>query len=272
MKVSVIIPSYNRARTLGRALDSVFAQTHKNLEVIVVDDGSTDGTDGLVKNYDVIYHKTKNRGVSAARNAGFSLSRGEWIALLDSDDEWLPHKIETQLEFARKNPGLSLVHGEEIWVRNGRRVNPMKKHQKSGGWIFEKCLPLCLISPSAAFIKRHLWHEMGGFDEEFIVCEDYDLWLKVTSLYEVGFVEDPLIIKYGGHDDQLSARYKAMDYWRVRALERILEIRELSIEQRNAVLEVMLQKAAILKQGYLKHHNTENLAYVEKVLTTYAGA
>ena len=213
--ISVIIPTFNRAHVLLKAIDSVLKQTYKNFEVIVVDDGSTDGTTELLSSYikegKILYLKQENKGVSSARNFGVKSSKGDWLAFLDSDDEWLKHKLQKQVELLTERPDLRLVHGEELWVRNGKRVNQKKIHQKFGGFIYEKCLPLCLISPSAVMIERKLYEEMGGFDEEFTVCEDYDLWLKITSLYEVGFVSDPIIYKYGGHEDQLSHKYFAMD-------------------------------------------------------------
>ena len=111
---------------------------------------------------------------------------------------------------------------------------------------------------------------MGLFDEEFVVCEDYDLWLKITSLHPVGFVEDPIIVKHGGHSDQLSTRYKGMDYWRVRALERILKIRQFSPERTKLVVSELTKKALILKKGYIKHNNAGNLAYIQSVLERFA--
>ena len=276
VKVSVIIPTYNRAHLLERAIDSVFHQTWQNLELLIIDDESNDQTQELVEKKRALapiplkYWKRPHRGVSAARNWGIRQARGEWVAFLDSDDEWTPQKLERQFQLLERFPGLKLVHGEEIWIRSGRRVNPKNIHQKFGGDIFEKCLPRCLISPSATLIKKSLLWEMGLFDEEFPVCEDYDLWLKVTSLYPVGFVEDPIIVKYGGHADQLSRRYKSMDYWRVRALERILKIRKFSPERHTQVVTEMVKKAGILKAGHIKHNNPNNLAYIESVLERFS--
>lgn len=269
MKVSVIIPTFNRAHTLARAIDSVLGQSHENFELIIVDDGSTDNTVELLKSYGekLKYFTTENKGVSAARNFGVKNSDGRWLAFLDSDDEWLPEKLAKQLELLIHFPNLPLIHGEEIWVRNGKRVNQKKKHKKAGGSIYQMCLPLCCISPSAAIIKREVYQELGGFDEEFVVCEDYDLWLKITSLHEVGFVPTPIINKYGGHEDQLSSKYKAMDLWRVRAMNRILDIRELQTSDREATIEELLRKINILKLGYTKHGNVEHLDELNRYLT-----
>ncbi len=273
--ISIIIPTYNRAQYLVRAIDSVLKQSYRNWELIIIDDASDDRTEEIIasylKNPQITYQKLPfNKGVSHARNRGVDKALGEWIAFLDSDDEWLPHKLQEQLTLWHERPDLRVIHGEEIWIRAGKRVNQKKIHQKFGGQIFEKCLPLCLISPSCVMLEKSLYLEMGGFDEDFIVCEDYDLWLKITSLYEVGFVKDPIIKKYGGHEDQLSARYRAMDFYRVKALERILRIRELGDEWEKAVCAIMVKKASILKQGYIKHNNNENLAYVDSLLKRFS--
>ncbi len=273
--VSVIIPTYNRAHVLERAINSVFKQTFRDFELIIIDDGSDDDTPKLLEkicaqNQNCISYAIENSGVSKARNIGVEKSSGEWVAFLDSDDEWLPHKLERQMSFISHHKNVPLVHGEEIWVRNGKRVNPKKKHQKFGGDIFLKCLPLCVISPSASIMKKNIYLEMGGFDESFPVCEDYDLWLKITSLYPVGFIKDPIITKYGGHEDQLSRKYFAMDFWRVRALKNILQQRTFSEEIKKDVIEEILYKANILKQGYIKHQNHENLAFILEVIEEFS--
>ena len=271
--ISVIIPTFNRASVLARAIDSVLNQTFRPIELIIVDDGSSDETESLVAKYEnplIQYIKTENRGVSAARNTGIKKSAGDWIALLDSDDEWLSERLERQITLLNDEPKLRFVHGEEIWIRRGKRVNQKKIHQKFGGFIFERCLPLCLISPSASLIEKSLLFEMGGFDEEYIVCEDYDLWLKITSLYPVGFIKEPIIVKHGGHEDQLSGQYKAMDYWRVRSMDRILEIRDLDTSQIPVVKSEILRKCEILRMGYLKHENLENLTFIESLLEKHS--
>ncbi len=277
MKISVIVPVFNRPALILRALNSILEQTHRPYEMIVVDDGSTDNTYSVLEAYQRsldlkefslhVLRLDRNHGVSFARNRGIQRATGDWIALLDSDDQWLPKRLELQVELLEREPHLQLVHGEEIWIRSGVRVNPHKKHLKEGGRIFSRSTELCLISPSAVLLRKSLWKEMGGFDETFPVCEDYDLWLKVTSLYEVGFVSQPIIMKYGGHTDQLSRRTVAMDYWRVRSLNRILEIRNLGPDEERVVLGVIIQKSQILCRGYKKHDNRAHLSEVEEILT-----
>jgi glycosyltransferase involved in cell wall biosynthesis len=257
MRISVIIPSYNRGHTLERALQSVFAQTSPVDEVILVDDGSTDASTEMVgaKFPGVKILRQSNRGVSAARNRGIRAAAFEWIALLDSDDCWLEHKIERIRGAARLHPDINLYHSDEIWMRRGRRVNPMQKHRKSGGWIFRRCLPLCAISPSATVIRKATLLEIGLFDENLPACEDYDLWLRFCHRYPVHYIDEPLIVKHGGHDDQLSRRYAAMDRFRVRALLGLLETGSLSAGDYQAAAVELRTRLEILVDGAHKHGN-----------------
>ncbi len=273
--ISVIIPSYNRAHTLKRALDSVLAQTRPADEIIVIDDGSTDNTEQLIKQHypQTIYIKQTNQGVSAARNRAIEIATGKWLALLDSDDEWLPKKLETQLALLNQQPdylcppsGYKLIHSDEIWIRNGVRVNQMKKHAKSGGWIFENCLPLCAISPSAAMIHKDLFTELGLFDEELPACEDYDLWLRITARYPVLYCEEPLILKYGGHEDQLSQQHWGMDRFRIRALVKCLNDESLEHDNRAAAQTILNKKLNIVLKGARKHNNPSLINELENLL------
>ena len=192
--ITVIIPTSNRAHTLSRALDSVFVQTLQPHEVIVVDDGSKDHTEMILKRYPALrVIRQQNLGVSAARNKGISQAESDWIALLDSDDEWLPNKLEKQW-FALVEKKALFCHTDEIWVRNGIRVNPMKKHQKHGGMIYKKCLPFCVISPSSSLFHNSVLKDVGMFDETLEVGEDYDLWLRICSKYPILYIPEKLII------------------------------------------------------------------------------
>ncbi len=269
MDITVIIPTHNRAHTLERALRSVFDQTRAPTEVLVVDDGSTDHTEGLIRTRfpDCRYIRQQNRGVSHARNRGIRASRGPWIAFLDSDDEWLPDKLAAQVRALAGRPDYRICHTEEIWIRKGVRVNAMKKHAKSGGRIFRKCLPLCVISPSSVILQRSLLDEIGLFDEDLPACEDYDLWLRICARYPVLFLEHPMIIKHGGHRDQLSRRYWGMDRFRIQALEKIMEAPELSPGDQLAVTNMLIHKTGILALGARKRQNWEPARrYSEKQL------
>lgn len=252
--VSVIIPTYNRCTMLREAVESVLGQTFQDLELIVVDDGGGDSTAQLLAGYGnrIKVIRTSRHGVSAARNTGARGAAGRWLAFLDSDDIWLPEKLECQLEAHNKQQEKKFSHTDEIWVRHGRRVNPMKKHGKRGGEIFEWCLPMCRISPSSAMIDAKLFWRLGGFDTRYRVCEDYEFWLRLTAREQVLFVDQPLLIKRGGHEDQLSSSHWGFDRWRVRALRGVITSGSLDSGQRLAALEELLRKAAVLEKGYAK--------------------
>ena len=256
---------------LPRSIDSVLGQTHAPDEVIVVDDGSTDGTvDFLSRAYpDVRVLEQRNAGVSAARNKGITNAHGQWIALLDSDDVWLPQKLERQLEALSQHPGFRLVHCDEIWFRNGVRVNPMNKHKKQGGFIFNHCLALCCISPSAVLIESTLFSEVGRFDAGLPACEDYDLWLRICAREPVLYVDEPLLKKYGGHADQLSRKHWGMDRFRVRALEKILASNVLSERNRSAAEAMLIEKAAILANGAEKRGRSDLVAAYRRIISRY---
>ncbi len=257
--ISVVIPVYNRRQWIGRALRSVLGQDWTQREVIVVDDASDDGTpDAVAREFGdqvQLLVLPQNRGVSAARNAGMAQARGEWLAFLDSDDEWLPTKLTKQMAGLAES-GLGICHTEEIWIRHGVRVKQHKHHQKYGGDIFLRALALCLMSPSSIIIHRDLFAQVDGWDESYPACEDYELFLRLTARHEVVFIDDPLIRKYGGHDDQLSRAHYAMDRFRVRALDGILHsCPELAPDKREAARKMLLKKAGIVHKGALKHDN-----------------
>ena len=249
--ISAVIPTYQRAALLPRALESVRRQTRPADEVIVVDDGSTDHTAELVRRRfpEARCLCQPNRGVSAARNLGIEEAAGRWIALLDSDDAWRPEKLERQLAAIAAAPGNRVCHTDEIWIRDGRRVNPGRRHAKAGGWIFRHCLPLCAISPSSALIHRSVFSEVGGFDETLPACEDYDLWLRISARYPLLLVDQPLVEKYGGHSDQLSRTVPGLDRYRIRALVKILEQGRLGPEDHAAAVAMLEQKCRIWAGG-----------------------
>ena len=262
LTVSVVIPTFNRKEKLRKALDSVLLQYGVPFEVIVIDDGSTDGTREMLQEIypSVNYLYQSNQGPAAARNRGIEASRGEWIAFLDSDDEWLPGKLQAQLNFFAAHPEYPICQTEEIWIRNGTRVNPMKKHKKYGGMIFEKCLALCLISPSAVMIHRNLFDEVGLFDESLPACEDYDLWLRIAAKYPVGLIEKPYVMKYGGHQDQRSREFPAMDRFRIYSLKKILNSGTLNASQETAAREMLEEKSRIYMEGAKKRGKYETLS------------
>ena len=257
-KISVVIPTLNRINTLQRALDSVINQTYKPAEIIVVDNGSSDGTlKFLREQYPKITILTENKiGVSSARNKGIKKSINQWIALLDSDDAWHPRKLEIQtsmLNSALKE--YNLIHTDEVWFRNNKHINQMKKHKKQGGYIFERCLSLCCISPSSVLFKKNILDKVGLFDESLPVCEDYDMWLKICSSEEVLFAQDKLTYKYGGHKDQLSKSYWGMDRFRIKSIENIIKNFDLTYKQKKQAKRELIKKLKIIINGAFKRNN-----------------
>ena len=257
-KISVVIPTLNRINTLQRALDSVINQTYKPAEIIVVDNGSSDGTlKFLREQYPKITILTEKKiGVSSARNKGIKQSINQWIALLDSDDAWHPRKLEIQtsmLDSALKE--YNLVHTDEVWFRNNKHINQMKKHKKQGGYIFERCLSLCCISPSSVLFKKNILDKVGLFDESLPVCEDYDMWLKICSSEEVLFAQDKLTYKYGGHKDQLSKSYWGMDRFRIKSIENIIKNFDLTYKQKKQAKKELIKKLKIIINGAFKRNN-----------------
>ncbi len=271
--VSVIIPTYNRESLVLRAIRSVIAQSYENWELIIIDDGSSDRTSKVIQDFLTNWHgsqkihtlTTDNHGVSYARNRGAEVATGDWLAFLDSDDEWLPNKLALQIPLTEKH---SFVHSEEIWQRGDVVVKKLAKHTKGGGQIFAQCVEICCISPSTVLMSRALFEQQLGFREDFTVCEDYELWLRITARQEVGFVAEPSIIKHGGRQDQLSVRYHSMDYFRVKALVPFLVDQNLTAAQRLLVAESICKRCEYLIKGYNKHANDLHRTEVEAWQTT----
>ena len=259
-EISVIIPTYNRCDLLKRAINSVIKQTITPKEIIIVDNGSTDQTYQMVSSLfpEINYFIEKKRGVSAARNKGILESKSKWIAFLDSDDAWKPTKLEKQMEFSIFNQDkYRIIHTDETWYRNKKFLNQLKKHKKSGGNIFKNSLQLCCISPSSVVLKKQIFDDYGLFDENLEVCEDYDMWIRITAKEEVGFLDSPLVLKYGGHSDQLSKKFWGMDRFRIKSLEKNLKNEHFSKSQKINVLDTLIEKLTIVSDGALKRGNKE---------------
>ena len=259
-EISVIIPTYNRCDLLKRAINSVIKQTITPKEIIIVDNGSTDQTYQMVSSLfpEINYFIEKKRGVSAARNKGILESKSKWIAFLDSDDAWKPTKLEKQMEYSVFNQDkYRIIHTDETWYRNKKFLNQLKKHKKSGGNIFKNSLQLCCISPSSVVLKKQIFDDYGLFDENLEVCEDYDMWIRITSKEEVGFLDSPLVLKYGGHSDQLSKKFWGMDRFRIKSLEKNLKNEHFSKSQKINVLDTLIEKLTIVSGGALKRGNKE---------------
>jgi glycosyltransferase involved in cell wall biosynthesis len=264
-RVTVIIPIFNREHLLERSLGSVLSQTVRDIEVLVVDDHSDTPLDAAIEGFAdprvTLLRLPARSGVSLARNAGIKRARAPFIAFLDSDDAWLAQKLAAQLAFLDAHPAIPLVHTEEIWIRGGVRVNPKRYHQKSGGRIFVPSLRRCLISPSAAMLRKQAFSDFGAFDPALPVCEDYDLWLRITCRSDIGFIETPLVVKYGGHADQLSAALPAMDRYRIQSMLKLVRETALRSDDLKEVWTVIHEKASVLLQGATKRNLPEAALY-----------
>ncbi len=271
MKISVIIPTLNRANLLPRAVYSVLNQSYRNLELIIVDDGSTDNTREFLRSLDdprvkIIYQE--NKGVSAARNRGIYESKGDLIALLDSDDEWLKDKLKVHIRFHVAGQ-FEISQTEELWIRGGKRINPGKKHRKRAGWIFEPSLQLCLISPSCVLFSRELFQKVGPFDERLPACEDYDMWLRATLRYPVGLCPYPLVIRYGGRSDQLSSKIIGLDLYRIYSLIKILRNETLDNDQLKATKEMLKIKSRRYIMGCVKRGKIEEALRIKELIKDF---
>jgi glycosyltransferase involved in cell wall biosynthesis len=235
---------------IAEAVGSTQAQSFKNFELIVVDDGSTDGTAEKLQRFGahVRVISRPRGGVATARNQGVKVAGGQYVAFLDSDDLWLPKKLEIQTAFMAKHSEIEISQTEEIWIRNGVRVNPKKKHRKPSGDIFRRSLDLCLVSPSSVMMTKDLFDRAGGFDERFPVCEDYDLWLRIALEHEVALIPTALVVKRGGHPDQLSRSLWGIDRFRVAALRKLLRS-GLDGERRDWAIDALKRKVSIFCQG-----------------------
>ena len=264
MQVSVIIPTYNRAQRLGKAIDSVLAQSHQDFELIVVDDGSEDNTDELIENYnsDIVYIRQENSGAAAARNRGIEKARYNLLAFLDSDDWFAENKLKTQIQAMNRNPSCLISHTNEIWYRNGQILNQKLKHRKSSGDIFAQSLELCAVGMSTIMIHKEIFDRYGFFDEGYPCCEDYEFWLRISAEEKFLLVEEPLTSKDGGRDDQLSAIYRTgMDKFRIKAIMKTLASGMLTEEQSGIARRELERKCRIYGTGCIKHGRAEEGRY-----------
>jgi glycosyltransferase involved in cell wall biosynthesis len=270
-EVSVIIPTYNRRAMLLEAIDSALAQSRPTFELIVIDDGSTDGTGERLARLAAEYSKTfrferiDHRGPAAARNRGVAIARAPLIAFLDSDDLWAPAKLQRQLGFMRANPDCAISQTNEIWIRDGRRVNPGLRHRKRAGDIFIDSLRTCLISMSATMMRADLFRACGGFDEAMTAAEDYDLWLRILIDHEAGLLDEPLVTRRGGHPDQTSATTPALDRFRIVALAKLLLDDRLSEVRRTSVVEVLAEKCRIYAGGLARRGRIDQARRFERL-------
>ncbi len=269
---SVIIPAFNRVSFLGKCINSVLAQSYTDLEMIIIDDGSTDGTKKLITSYKderINYFYQQNHGVAHARNRGLALAKGEFIAFLDSDDWWDPEKLEKSVGFINRFPRIRIFHSEEIWYKKGGLLEQRSKHKKPTGFVYKNSLPLCCISISTAVIHRDVFNAIGLFDESMEACEDYDFWIRATAEYEVKLIPEALTLKDGGRPDQLSSRVWGLDRFRIKALEKALSSGLLSPEYYGLTLKELKKKCSIFAKGCEKRGKIKKSEYYLKLSEKY---
>jgi len=262
--VSVIIPTYNRAHFLQKAVDSVLAQTYPYFELIIVDDGSEDDTPQLVaeRSADIVYIRQENRGPAAARNRGILAARYNLVAFLDSDDRFTENKLEVQVKTMEENPFYMISHTGEIWYRNGRILNQKARHRKDSGEIFLRSLELCAVGMSTVMLHKDIFKRYGLFDEAFPCCEDYEFWLRVSREQKFLLVDAPLTLKDGGRDDQISSIYRVgIDRFRIQAIVKMLTAGDLTPKQRDAAMVELRRKCMIYGTGCIKHGRREEGEY-----------
>ena len=268
LPVTVIIPTYNRGHLIGRALESVLGQTSLCSEILVIDDGSEDDTEQLVRTFReragtaIRYLRQENAGPAVARNLGIAEAGHELLAFLDSDDHWHARKLELQYELMKENEDFLISHTRERWLRRGVHLNQKRKHLPRHGDIFTHCLQLCAVGMSTTMVRKTLFDEVGMFATEFRCCEDYDMWLRVSSRHPFLLVDLPLTVKEGGRDDQVSHQYRVgMDKLRISSILKLLKQESLDPEQRLAARKELVKKARIYGNGCLHHGKREEGAH-----------
>ncbi len=257
MKISVIIPTFNRADFLPKTINSIQNQTIKPDEIIIIDDGSTDNTKEILKDFDIKYIYQKNNGVSSARNLGIKNAKNSWLAFCDSDDIWNNDKLEKQINFYKLYPNILFSHTDELWKFNDKIINQKKHQQKPKGYCFCDNLSQCKIGASTVLIHKSVLDDIGLFDENLKACEDYDLWLRILQKYELGLIEEKLITKIAGHKGQLSFETPMMDSFRIEALKK-----HLASKFNDEIKKELVKKIEIIIKGALRHNN-------EKILKKY---
>lgn len=265
--ISVIIPTYNRDQFLEQAVRSVLEQTYPCDELLIVDDGSTDDTEFIVRklkansNIPIRYFFQENKGAAAARNLGIKKAEGELLCFLDSDDRFRSDKLALQLQAINESDFL-ISHTGEKWLRRGQHLNQKHKHQSPDGYIFPACLPMCVVGMSTVITRRELFERYGMFDESLPCCEDYDFWLRVSVKEEFKLVPQPLTVKNGGRDDQLSVIHRVgMDRYRIQSLRNLLENISLTDEQYELAVTELENKCEVYGNGCIKHGREEEGQY-----------
>ena len=196
-RVSVVIPAYNKANLTVKVVESVLNQTYKDIEIIVVDDGSTDDTRQLICAYGdkIKYVYKKNGGACSARNVGINLASGEYIGLLDCDDLYLPEKIKLSVDFLEKHPDFGFVHSAAYFTDDKDNILRIFSHYKSRrtGWIGKDLLFRDFICNSTVIVRKSCFKKVGFFDESIFTPGDWDMWLRLAENYKAGYIDKPLV-------------------------------------------------------------------------------
>ena len=274
IEFSAIVPSYNRANFLPRALESILVQSYPAREIIVVDDGSSDSTAHLIRERypQVRYHYQRHAGVSAARNHGIANAKSQWIALLDSDDEWHPDKLGIQADAIRGHRGIRLIHTNENWFRNGLPVGQKAHQRKISDQAFEHCLGSCVIAASSCIIRQDLFADVGFFDESLKACEDYDLWLRICAREPVMLLDQALVARHSGHSGQLSQSSNNLDRYRIRAWCKLISSGVLTHDQRKLAENTLRQKSRIYTAGAMKRGRRYEAAKYRSIVAALINA
>ncbi|MBN1649122.1 MAG: glycosyltransferase family 2 protein [Spirochaetales bacterium] len=267
--LSVIVPFYNRAEMLHEALASVFVQEYPDLQVIIVDDGSTDDWKGQISGFEVEAIEIPHCGLPGkVRNEGIRRAGGEYITFLDSDDLWLEGKLELQLAEIVKS-GHPLCHTREIWDRNGTIVSQRKQKHARSGDVFGDALKKCIIGPSTVLMEKKLFSECGMFREDIEIAEDYEMWLRITDRYEVCYVDKPLVCKRAGDWPQLSEKYGMIELFRIKALRKLVDGNVFSGKNRAQAAAELALKCRIHAQGCRKRSKVGEAAEYEQLAAVY---
>lgn len=222
VQVSVIIPTYNSAKYVVEAVESVLAQTYKDFEVIVIDDGSTDETEQVMRRYQtpVRYIRQQNGGVAVARNRGIAESCGKYVAFLDADDTWLPHKLERQLEALRQQSPHRACYSAFTVVDS--ELNPMgiSRSQRQGKALEDLLMRGNVIGSICTVVcERSLFENIGGFDPELSQCADWDMWVRLAAKTEFLYLDEPLVT-YRQHGSNMSRNAPLLEADSLRVLEK----------------------------------------------------
>lgn len=251
--ISVIIPTYNCAGYLPEAIESVLAQTFKDYELIVVDDGSTDETGQVVQRYGdkVNYLCQENRGPGAAKNLGIHTSRGALIATLDADDMWRPEKLAIQYEYMSSHPEVGLVYSDaSSFDENGiRTIAYNKKYRRVfQGRVFDKLILKNFIASITIMVRKECLDRVGLFPENFMISEDWHLWLRIAREYQIGYIDQPLAM-YRLQEKSLTWDYPRAYPDRMRVLEEITALYPDYFERERRLL-ARARGGLLMRYGY----------------------